>query len=77
MASKTVCSVPSRPPLPRHIHFPEVRNTRADERASDVGFLSKFIIFTRPATPQAFGALVKADIDKRWPIIKAANIKAE
>lgn len=27
-------------------------------------------------TPQALGALVKADIEKWWPIIKAANIKA-
>ncbi|MEW6451411.1 MAG: tripartite tricarboxylate transporter substrate-binding protein [Pseudomonadota bacterium] len=28
-------------------------------------------------TPEALGALVKADIDKWWPIIKAAGIKAE
>ena len=26
---------------------------------------------------QALGALVKADIEKWWPIIKAANIKGE
>jgi hypothetical protein len=28
-------------------------------------------------TPQALAAVQKADIDKWWPIIKAANIKAE
>src|SRR5215475_3747164 len=28
-------------------------------------------------TPEALAALQKADIDKWWPIIKAANIKAE
>jgi tripartite-type tricarboxylate transporter receptor subunit TctC len=28
-------------------------------------------------TPQALGALQKAEIEKRWPIIKGANIKAE
>ena len=28
-------------------------------------------------TPQALGALLKADIDKWWPIIKAAGIKME
>jgi tripartite-type tricarboxylate transporter receptor subunit TctC len=28
-------------------------------------------------TPEALAALQKADIEKWWPIIKAANIKAE
>jgi hypothetical protein len=28
-------------------------------------------------TPKALAAVQKADIDKWWPIIKAANIKAE
>jgi len=28
-------------------------------------------------TPQALGALHKAEIEKWWPIIKAANIKPE
>jgi tripartite-type tricarboxylate transporter receptor subunit TctC len=27
-------------------------------------------------TPEALGALLKADIGKWWPLIKAANIKA-
>jgi tripartite-type tricarboxylate transporter receptor subunit TctC len=28
-------------------------------------------------TPQALGALQKAEIEKWWPIIKAANLKAK
>jgi len=28
-------------------------------------------------TPQALGALQKAEIDKWWPVIRAAGIKAE
>ena len=28
-------------------------------------------------TPEALAALQKADIDKWWPMIKAANIRAE
>ena len=28
-------------------------------------------------TPDALGAMHKAEIEKRWPIIKAANIKGE
>jgi hypothetical protein len=28
-------------------------------------------------TPEALGAMQKADIEKWWPIIKAAGIKAE
>jgi hypothetical protein len=28
-------------------------------------------------TPEALGKLQKAEIEKWWPIIKAANIKAE
>ncbi len=28
-------------------------------------------------TPEALGALQKAEIEKWWPIIKAANIKPE
>jgi hypothetical protein len=37
-----------------------------------------FEIFPREQqTPEALGALQKAEIEKWWPIIKAANIKAE
>ena len=32
---------------------------------------------TWPQTPQALGALHRAAIEKWWPIIKAANIKAD
>ena len=28
-------------------------------------------------TPEALGALQKAEIEKWWPIVKAANVKAE
>jgi tripartite-type tricarboxylate transporter receptor subunit TctC len=28
-------------------------------------------------TPESFNALLQADIEKWWPIIKAANIKAD
>jgi hypothetical protein len=28
-------------------------------------------------TPQALGAFHKAEIEKWWPVVKAANIKAE
>ena len=28
-------------------------------------------------TPEALGALQRAEIDRWWPIIKAANIKGE
>jgi hypothetical protein len=34
-------------------------------------------IATVTATPEALGALVKADAEKWWPIIKEAGIKAE
>ena len=48
---------------------PAVRN-RLTELAQD--------IFPREQqTPEALGAYQKAEIEKWWPIIKAANIKAE
>jgi hypothetical protein len=43
-------------------------------RLADVGFE---IPSRAQQTPEALGALQKAEIDKWWPIIKAANIKAE
>jgi len=44
------------------------------QRLTDIGFE----MFPRDQwTPEALGTLVKADIEKWWPIIKAANIKGE
>ena len=48
---------------------PAVRNRLAD--------LGLDIPPRDPQTPEALGALHKAEIEKWWPIIKAANIKAE
>jgi tripartite-type tricarboxylate transporter receptor subunit TctC len=39
--------------------------------------LSQDIFPPEQLTPQALGAFQKAEIDKWWPIIKAAGIKAE
>lgn len=44
------------------------------QRVTEVGFE----IFPRDEwTPQGLGTLLKADIEKWWPIIKALNIKGE
>jgi tripartite-type tricarboxylate transporter receptor subunit TctC len=53
------------------------------EALADPAVRSRFIelgyeFFPRDQeTPEAFGALVKADAEKWWPIIKAAGIKSE
>ncbi len=39
--------------------------------------LGQEIVPREQQTPEALGALQKAEIDKWWPIIKAANIKGE
>jgi hypothetical protein len=50
------------------------RNLAAQARFSGLGF----DLFPREQeTPAALGALQKADIEKWWPVIKAAGIKAE
>ena len=45
-------------------------------RARLVG-LGHEIVPREQQTPEALGAFHKAEIEKCWPIIKAANIKAE
>ena len=53
----------------RVAEHPEVR-----QRFSDQGF---DIPARDQQTPEALGALQKAEIEKWWPVIKAAKIKAE
>jgi tripartite-type tricarboxylate transporter receptor subunit TctC len=54
------------------------RNAMADpavvQRLADQGQL---VFPPEQRTPEALGQLVRADIEKWWPIIKAANIRAE
>lgn len=58
-------------------------NAAAVEALADPAVRSRFgglgmEIFPRERqTPEALGALVKADAERLWPIIKAAGIKQE
>jgi tripartite-type tricarboxylate transporter receptor subunit TctC len=55
-----------------------VRDTLADPMArSRLGDLTQEIYPPDQQTPEALAALQKAEIEKWWPIIKAANIKGE
>ena len=47
---------------------------RCSQRLADIG---SGIPPREQQTPEALGAFHKAEIDKWWPIIKAAGIKAE
>jgi hypothetical protein len=54
--------------------FPAMHNGNRLRLVAGLGFE----IFPREQqTPEALGALQKADIEKGWPIIKAANVKFE
>ena len=44
------------------------------QRLSDLGL---DIASREQQTPEGFAAFHKAEIDKWWPVIKAANIKVE
>jgi tripartite-type tricarboxylate transporter receptor subunit TctC len=58
-------------------------NAAAVEALADPAVRSRLVdlgyeIFPRERqTPEALGALVKADVERTWPIIKEAGIKAE
>jgi tripartite-type tricarboxylate transporter receptor subunit TctC len=58
-------------------------NAAVVESLADAAVRSRLVelgleVFPREQqTPEALGALVKADIEKWWPIIKAAGIKGE
>jgi hypothetical protein len=53
---------------------PLARDPKVRARLADLGQE----IFPRDRqTPEALGAFQKAEIEKWWPIIKAANIKGE
>jgi hypothetical protein len=43
-------------------------------RLADLG---QQVVAPEQQTPQALGALHKAEIEKWWPVIKSANIKLE
>jgi tripartite-type tricarboxylate transporter receptor subunit TctC len=55
-----------------------VVNALADPAVRErIGAQGMEIPLREELTPEALGALQKADIEKWWPIIKAAGIRAE
>ena len=63
----------------RHGSMPRSSEALADPavRSRLADLLARKLSRASQQTPAALGALQKAEIDKWWPIIKAASIKAE
>src|SRR5262245_54562602 len=66
--------VPRRTPSPGSIP-PVIDALAAPAVGQRLGDIENEIPPREEQTPEALGALQKADIEKWWPIIKAANIK--
>ena len=61
--------------------MPEVKAKLAAQEIYPVGTcgveFGAVVLHVTGRRPESLRALQKADIEKRWPIIKAANIKGE